>query len=74
MSGIQTVTMPNPPKVIHTCIYGYGVKGLSVVRGAVPCQQHWHQVHANWGVADSCEVEVLCWAMASPCFDVQEPL
>jgi hypothetical protein len=54
MSGIQPVTMPNPPKVINVfeifeC--GYGVKGEPVVPCAVPFQQHWHQVHAIRGVA-----------------------
>jgi hypothetical protein len=29
----------------------YGVKGLSVVQGAMPCQEHWHQVHAIRGEA-----------------------
>jgi hypothetical protein len=50
MSGIQPVTMPNPPKVINTCTWLYGVKWLSVVQGAVPCQQRWHKVHAIRGV------------------------
>jgi hypothetical protein len=31
-------------------VYGYGVKGVSVVQAAVPCQQHPHQVHAIRGV------------------------
>jgi hypothetical protein len=40
MSGIQPVTMPNTPIVIDTCVLVcvYGVKGVSVVQGAVPCQ------------------------------------
>jgi hypothetical protein len=32
-------------------MYQTGVKGLSVVQGAVPCQQHWYQDHAIRGVA-----------------------
>jgi hypothetical protein len=26
------------------------LKGVLIVQGAVPCQQHWHQVHAILGV------------------------
>jgi hypothetical protein len=50
MSGIEPVTMPNPPEV-PKLVCGYCVKGMSVVQGAVPCQQHWYQDHAIRGVA-----------------------
>jgi hypothetical protein len=42
MSGTEPVTMPNPPEVTKL-VCGYCVKGMSVVQGAVPCQQHWYQ-------------------------------
>jgi hypothetical protein len=35
----------------HTLECGYGVKGLSVVQGAVPYQQHWYQGHTIRDVA-----------------------
>jgi hypothetical protein len=42
--------MLNPPQVLNARIC-LGVKGLSVEQGAVPCQQHWYQVHAVSGVS-----------------------
>jgi hypothetical protein len=51
MFGIQPVTMPHPPPKQTTLVCVYGVKGLLVVQGAVPCQQNWYQVHAIRGVA-----------------------
>jgi hypothetical protein len=45
MSGVQPGTLPNPTKVMNI-LCGYGVKGVSVVQGAVPCQQHQINVHA----------------------------
>jgi hypothetical protein len=37
--------------VSATLACGSLVKGVPVARGAVPCQQHWHQVQAINGVA-----------------------
>jgi hypothetical protein len=31
-------------------VCGFRVKWVSVAQGAVPCQQHWHQVHAIMGL------------------------
>jgi hypothetical protein len=56
MSDIQPVPFHNPPKLIHILLCVYRVKGVPIVQGAVPCQQHWpcqqhcHQVHAISGV------------------------
>jgi hypothetical protein len=48
MSGIQPVTMPNPPKGSNICMWLWcdGVVGYKVL-----CRQHWHHVHAIRGVA-----------------------
>jgi hypothetical protein len=46
MSGVQPVTLPNPPKIINACMWLWW-EGVSVVQGAVPCQQHWQQVDAT---------------------------
>jgi hypothetical protein len=69
--GIQPVTMCNPPTVSNAC--SYGVKGLSVVQGAVPCQLQWHQVRAIrggvWQLCTSAEwanscIQPILWIQA----------
>jgi hypothetical protein len=40
LSPLPCPTLPKQPKLV--C--GYGVKGMSVVQVAVPCQQHWYQL------------------------------
>jgi hypothetical protein len=50
MSDTQPVPLPNPPKLIHRLLCVDCVKGVPIVQVAVPCQQHWHQVHAISGV------------------------
>jgi hypothetical protein len=47
LSPLPCPTLPKQPKLV--C--GYCVKGMSVVQGAVPCQQQWYQEHAIRGVA-----------------------
>jgi hypothetical protein len=42
----RSVALPKQSELV--C--GFGVKGVLVVYVAVPCQQHWHQVHAIRGV------------------------
>jgi hypothetical protein len=49
MSGIEPVTMPNPPEVTKTCMW-------LLCEGDVGCtrccaMQHWYQDHAIRGVA-----------------------
>jgi hypothetical protein len=41
--------LPKKKTIILLC--GYGVKGVLVVHGAVPCQQPWHRVNAIRGSA-----------------------
>jgi hypothetical protein len=36
--------------VASMLVCGFHVQGVPIVQGAVPCQQHWHQVHAISGV------------------------
>jgi hypothetical protein len=47
LSPLPCPTLPKYQKLV--C--GYCVKGMSVVQGAVSCQQHWYQDHAIRGVA-----------------------
>jgi hypothetical protein len=45
------------------------VRELSAVLGAVPYQQHWHQVQYN----HLGRTELLCWTIVSAFFEVQYP-
>jgi hypothetical protein len=47
LSPLPCPTLPKLPKLV--C--GYCVKGILVVQGAVPCQQHWYQDHTIRGAA-----------------------
>jgi hypothetical protein len=117
MSGIQPVTMPNPPKDINTCMWLWceGAVGCTrccaMLAALAPssynqgCGRCAHQLSEHAHACSPClninhkpletskhvvvepckwwqrcpvgllgEMEVLCRAMASPYFEVQEPL
>jgi hypothetical protein len=72
MSDIQPVALPNPPKVIYTCMWLW-CDGVSVLQGAVPFQQHWHHVRAIRGAHQLSEQA--CAHAPSPCLSTNhEPL
>jgi hypothetical protein len=59
MSGVQPVTLPSFHKVIITCMWVSCEGGVGCTM-AVPCQQHWHRVHAiSAGVHNSGVSEIM---------------